>query len=193
MVTRFGLLVQISTARPSVPRLEHHGFVARSQPDHPVLDCTTGISQSLALSAVVSEEGRARVLWCADARTLTVATHGNRNALWTGATFSVAWGIPLLPLTPGGVRNGLATFLAGRYRTPEQHVSEVQRGDTILTSQVPDPATELSIRERVFERASAAVFQPSRRTHSLLNFCSLSMRAGWTRRSQKVPPLLWCA
>ena len=50
--------------------------------------------------------------------------------------------------TSGGVRNGLATFLAGRYRTPEEHVSEVQRGDTILTSQVPDPA-ELSFREYV--------------------------------------------
>ena len=57
-----------STKRPC---LEHHGFVARSRRDHPVLDCTTGISQSLALPAVVSEEGRARVLWCADARTVT--------------------------------------------------------------------------------------------------------------------------
>ena len=91
---------------------------------------------------------------------IRVALLTERNALWkTGATFSVAWGIPLLPLTPGGVRNGLATFLAGRYRTPEQHVSEVQSFDTILTSQVPDPATERSIRECVFERASAAVVQ----------------------------------
>ena len=61
--------------------------------------------------------------------------------------------------------------------TPEQHVSEVQSGDTILTSQVPDPATERSIKERVFERASAAVVQPSRRTHSILKFL-LTVPAG---------------
>ena len=188
MVTRFGLLVQISTARPSVPASNTMALLHGHGPDHPVLDCTTGISQSLALSAVVSKKDARGCVWCADARTLTVATHGNRNALWkTGTTFSIVWCIPLLPLTPGGVRNVLATFSAGRYRTPEQHVSEVQRGDTILSSQVPDPATELTIREYV---PSVQARQWSSLLKILITVPAL---LGGHVRSRKALPLLWCA
>ena len=47
---------------------------------------------------------------------------------------------------PGGVRKVLAPFLAGQYRILEQQVPEARRRHTNLTGLVPDPATELSIR-----------------------------------------------
>ena len=64
MLTRFGNSRTGFNRLTKRPRLEHRGPDARSRPDHPVLDFTTGGSQALALSAVVSEEGHAGVAVC---------------------------------------------------------------------------------------------------------------------------------
>ena len=190
MVTRFGLLVQISTARPSVSASNTMVFVARSGPDHPVLDCTTGISQSLSRI-------RRRTRGCCGVL-MPVRSH----SLLT-ATVTLCGKLGLCCPSLGGFHFSLFRLeVCGRswqhsWRDGPAHLTSTSQKSkaAIPSSQVRfrDPATELSIRERVFERASAAVVQPSRRSHSLLNFCSLSLRSGWTRRSQKAPRLLWCA
>ena len=181
MVTRFGPLVQMSTARQSVSasntRALLHGHDQITQFSTAPLGSR---SPSRCRQSYPKKDARGccDVLMPVRSQSLLTATV---TLCGLGLRFpsSGAFHFSLLRLEVCG--------------TPEQHVSEVQSGDTILTSQVLDPATERSIRERVFERASAAVVQPRRRTHCLLNFCSLSLRAGWTRRSQKAPPLLWCA
>ena len=98
----------------------------------------------------------------------------NRSSVSTSNTLDsfLAWGTPPLAFTPGGVRKVLATFLACRYRTPEQYVSAARRHHT------SSPGS-------TFGRASAAVGQPRRRRHSRVNPCPMSLRSGWTRRSLK--------
>ena len=64
----------------------------QARPDHPLLDFTSTGSQAVALAALISEEGRQMVLQRVDARTVTVATQRNRDALWrTRCAFSQVW------------------------------------------------------------------------------------------------------
>ena len=132
-----------------------------SRKDHPVLDFSSAGSQSLALQSVISVEDRENLLRRADARVVTCGTLANRDSLWkTWCTFARAWGIAPLPVTPFVARRILATFMAGRYRTPEQYVSEARRRHTLHTGAAFTPDTEIVVRD--YGRACRRGIGPAR-------------------------------
>ena len=136
---------------PVTKRARSHSTTTPARRDHPVVDYTAGGSKELALSKIVSEAGRMEVLRKAEERAVTAVDEGQPGGFvaYVDYFLTCSWGLPPLPLTADKVRAVLASFQAGRYRAPEQYVSEARRRHTLWTGSTLDPATELVIRDYV--------------------------------------------